>query len=142
MAGGLTDLADKGNLQRCLRLALRDLDYLNRPCGQTQNRQRNATILCRLSSHRMRERMMTFKILGAAVALAALAGPAVARHAMSSPAYPSQSVYCATREMGNPYSKYCDYIAWSGWRRRGGWDSRLDDACMRNPGFVPSGCWR
>ena len=41
---------------------------------------------------------------------------------------PVQSVYCATREMGNPHSKYCDYLAWSEWRRWGSWDSRLDNA--------------
>lgn len=86
--------------------------------------------------------MTKLKILGAAMALAMVAGPAMARHAMSSPAYSGQSVYCATREAGNPYSKYCDYIAWSGWRRRGGWDSQLDNACLRDPGYVPAGCWR
>jgi hypothetical protein len=51
-----------------------------------------------------------------------------------------QSIYCATREVGNPHSKYCDYLAWSGWRRRGGWDSSLDNACMMNPRFVPAEC--
>jgi hypothetical protein len=81
---------------------------------------------------------MKFKMLVAAAALAlTAAAPALARQLA-----PAQSVYCATRQAGNPYSKYCDYIAWSGWRRRGAWDSSLDDACLRNPLHVPSGCWR
>jgi len=28
-----------------------------------------------------------------------------------------QRIFCATREAGNPHSKYSDYLAWSGWRR-------------------------
>jgi hypothetical protein len=95
-------------------------------------------ILC-LTSPRMKERMMKLKTIGAVVALVLAAGPATARHASSSQ---GQSIYCATREAGNPYSKYCDYQAWSEWRFRGGWDSRLDDACWRNPRYVPPGCRR
>jgi hypothetical protein len=84
--------------------------------------------------------MMKRKILGAAVGLALAAGPAMAEHAASSRGQYAQSIYCATREPGNPYSKYCDYLTWSRWRARGGWDSRLDDACWRNPRYVPPGC--
>ena len=86
-------------------------------------------------------------ILGAVVALVvifgATAGPAMARHrhVISGPGHYAQSIYCATREAGNPYSKYCDYIAWSGWRRRGGWDSTLDNACLFNPHYHPPGCF-
>jgi hypothetical protein len=84
------------------------------------------------------ERMKKFKLIGvAAVLFSVLAGPAMARHVI---ARPGQSIYCATREAGNPHSKYCDYIAWSGWRRRGSWDSSLDDACWRNPGYIPGEC--
>jgi hypothetical protein len=77
---------------------------------------------------------MKIKILGAAVAFALAADPAFAGQVYG------QSIFCATREPGNPYSKYCDYMAWSGWRRRGGWDSTLDNACLRNPHYVPYGC--
>ena len=80
---------------------------------------------------------MKFKILGAAVALALAADPALARQASNT----GQSIFCATREAGNPYSKHCDYAAWSGWRRKGGWDASLDNACWRNPRYVPYGCW-
>jgi hypothetical protein len=84
--------------------------------------------------------MTKFGLIGtAAVILSVLAGPVMARH-LTSPGRPGQSIYCATREVGNPHSKYCDYLAWSKWRQRGGWDSSLDDACLQNPGFVPGEC--
>jgi hypothetical protein len=81
---------------------------------------------------------MKHNVLSAAVALVMAAGPAMARP-VTSGAH-GQSIYCATREAGNPYSRYCDYLPWSQWRSRGGWDSQLDDACLRNPGYVPPGC--
>jgi hypothetical protein len=77
---------------------------------------------------------MNFKILGTAVAFALAADPTSAGQVYG------QSIFCATRQAGNPYSKYCDYVAWSGWRRRGGWDSSLDNACLSNPHYVPYGC--
>jgi len=80
---------------------------------------------------------MKTTILLATMAVAMTAGAAMAR---PGPASYGQSIYCATREAGNPISKYCDYIAWSGWRRRGAWDSSLDNACQMNPRFVPSDC--
>jgi hypothetical protein len=80
---------------------------------------------------------MKLKIASAAVAFALVAtSPALARQSSA------QSIYCATREAGNPYSKYCDYGAWSLWRRTGGWDARLDNACRQNPHYVPRGCSR
>jgi hypothetical protein len=85
--------------------------------------------------------MKKFRWIGAtAVLCSVLAGPAMARHVSSGPGYPAQSIFCATREAGNPHSKYCDYTAWSGWRRRGGWDSSLDNACLLNPSYVPGEC--
>jgi hypothetical protein len=85
--------------------------------------------------------MTNFRLIGAAAVLSSvLAGPAMARHVISGPGHPAQSIFCATREAGNPHSKYCDYIAWSKWRQRGAWDSSLDNACSYNPGFVPGEC--
>jgi hypothetical protein len=75
-------------------------------------------------------------ILGAAVALVLAGGQATARKAGPH----GQSIYCATREAGNPYSKLCDYQAWSIWRRRGSWSSKLDNACLHNPLYKPHGC--
>jgi len=80
----------------------------------------------------------------AAVALSVIAAPAIARHharhVAAGPGRPAQSLFCATRDAGNPHSKYCDYIEWSKWRSRGAWDSTLDNACLRNPAFVPGEC--
>lgn len=85
--------------------------------------------------------MTKFRLIGAAAVLfSVLAGPAIARQAISRPDYPAQSLFCATREAGNPHSKYCDYIEWSKWRSRGAWDSSLDNACLQNPAFVPGEC--
>jgi hypothetical protein len=80
------------------------------------------------------ERMTKIKLLGATAVLSlVLVGPCLAQHAIARPDHNARSNYCATREPGNPYSKEEDYMAWSGWRARGGWDSRGDDACLRNP---------
>jgi hypothetical protein len=85
--------------------------------------------------------MKTFRLIGVAAVLSSvLAPPALARHLVSSPGHPAQSIFCATREAGNPHSKYCAYIEWSKWRQRGAWDSSLDNACLQNPGFVPGEC--
>ena len=85
--------------------------------------------------------MTKFKRIGmAAVLLSVLASPVLARHAASSAGRPAESIFCATREPGNPHSKYCDYIEWSKWRQRGGWDATLDNACYHNPAFVPGEC--
>jgi hypothetical protein len=86
--------------------------------------------------------MSRFRLISAAALfLSVLVGPAaMARHVVSSPGHPAQSLFCATREAGNPHSRYCDYLAWSKWRQRGAWDSSLDNACLRDPGFIPGEC--
>jgi hypothetical protein len=79
--------------------------------------------------------MTKFLMISAAtISLSALVSPAIAGY------HGGQSIFCATREAGNPHSRYCDYLAWSGWRRRGGWDASLDNACLMNPSFVPGEC--
>src|SRR6201995_4328383 len=90
----------------------------------------------------LREDHMTkFGLLGAtAVLLSVLASPATARHLVSTPAHPGQSLFWAPSAGGKPQSKYCDYIAWSKWRQRGGGDSSPDNACLHNPAFVPGEC--
>jgi hypothetical protein len=85
--------------------------------------------------------MTKFRLVGAAAILCSvLAGPAMARQVISSPGHLAQSIFCATRDAGNPHSKYCDYMAWSKWRQRGSWDSQLDNACLRNPTYIPGEC--
>jgi hypothetical protein len=81
--------------------------------------------------------MTKFRLIGvAAVVFSVLAAPVMARHVNRA----GQSIFCATREAGNPHSKYCDYIAWSKWRQRGAWDTSLDNACSFNPSFIPGEC--
>ena len=78
--------------------------------------------------------MTKFTLIGAAAVVATvLASPAMARHVAVHPMQQAESNYCATIEPGNPYSPVNDYAGWSAWRQRGGWDSRGDDACARNP---------
>jgi hypothetical protein len=80
--------------------------------------------------------MTNLGLIGAAAAISAvLVGPAMARHAVAHQVQQNESTYCATIEPGNPYSPAYDYEGWSNWRVRGGWDSRGDDACARNPMF-------
>jgi hypothetical protein len=81
---------------------------------------------------------MTKTIILAAMMVVMAAGSAMAKPKVR--ASYGQSVYCATREAGNPHSQYCDYQAWSEWRRWGSWDPSLDNACRINPNFVPSEC--
>jgi hypothetical protein len=82
--------------------------------------------------------MLKFGLIWAVVVFSSLlAGPVMARQLAS---HPAQSIFCATRDSGNPHSKYCDYLAWSKWRERGNWDSSLDNACLQDPSFVPGEC--
>ena len=57
--------------------------------------------------------------------------PAIAQHAVVHPSYQAQYDACPGHEPGNPYTKEEDYMAWSGWRARGGWDDRNDFNCVR-----------
>jgi hypothetical protein len=90
--------------------------------------------------------MTKFRVIGvAAVLVSVLAGPAMARQVIYTPGYPAEwypaeSLFCATRQAGNPHSKYCDYTLWSSWRKHGAWDATLDNACYFNPGYIPGEC--
>jgi hypothetical protein len=77
--------------------------------------------------------MSKIAFLGGAVVLASvLAAPALAQHRIAHPGQYSArgSTYC-THEAGNPYAPEEDYMAWSAWRARGGWDDRPDPNCAR-----------
>lgn len=74
--------------------------------------------------------MTKLSLLGiAALAATAFAVPASAEHRMAQPvgayAYTESCAY----EPGNPHNKVTDFIAWSGYRGRGGWDDRTDIKC-------------
>ena len=75
--------------------------------------------------------MTKLSLLGvAAVAAAtALAVPAFAQH-RTAPANTYAQLDRCTHEAGNPFSKEEDYMAWSAWRARGGWDDRVDPNCL------------
>ena len=87
--------------------------------------------------------MTKFRVIGVATVISSvLAGPAMARDVIFTPGYyyPAESLFCATRQAGNPHSKYCDYTTWSSWRRHGAWDSTLDNRCYFDPGYIPGEC--
>jgi hypothetical protein len=74
--------------------------------------------------------MSKITLLGSAVALATvLATPALAQHRVAHPGYFARGHAYCTHEPGNPYAPEEDYMAWSGWRARGGWDDRPDPNC-------------
>lgn len=73
---------------------------------------------------------LTLLCAAALVGYATLAGPAFAAHKLAQPtAVYAQGDWCPGREPGNPYTKEEDYMAWSAWRARGGWDDRNDFNC-------------
>jgi hypothetical protein len=67
----------------------------------------------------------------AAVVSVTLAGPAFAAHRIvqQPAAVYAHGDWCPGREPGNPYTRQEDYMAWSAWRARGGWDDRNDFNC-------------
>jgi hypothetical protein len=78
--------------------------------------------------------------LAAVAVTAAFTLPAFAQHRVAHLANTyAQSGVCGYQEPGNPYSAQEDYLAWSAWRARGGWDDRVDTNClpgrMVRPGF-------
>lgn len=75
--------------------------------------------------------MSRIALLGSAVVLASVsAAPALAQHRVAHPSQYYAPAYCS-HEAGNPYAPEEDYMAWSGWRARGGWDDRPDPNCVR-----------
>lgn len=86
--------------------------------------------------------MIKISVLGIAVVAAATAfdAPAFAQHRAGHIAASYAQGYapvgvCGYQEPGNPYSREEDYIAWSAWRARGGWDDRPDTSCLGRRGF-------
>ena len=56
----------------------------------------------------------------------------MAQHALAHPAHYAQASACQNMEPGNPYNKAEDYIGWSAWRARGGWDDSAEVRCMQD----------
>ena len=86
--------------------------------------------------------MIRLSLIGVAaiVATTAFAAPAFAQHRVThvANAYAQASV-CGYQDPGNPYSKEEDYMAWSAWRARGGWDDRVDTDCLSRGRMSHSG---
>ena len=77
--------------------------------------------------------MTKLTLLGAAAVLSSLlAGPAMAQHMFVQSDYYTQTGACPGHEAGNPYTREEDYMAWSAWRARGGWDDHNDWYCLRD----------
>jgi hypothetical protein len=77
--------------------------------------------------------MTKFTLIGAAIVVSsALAGPARAQHAVAHPDHYAQTNACQNMEPGNPYNRDEDYMGWSAWRVRGGWDDHNDWRCMHD----------
>ena len=75
--------------------------------------------------------MLKTSLIGIAAVAATIAfvAPASAQHRIARAAY-AQTNTCADHEPGNPYSKDTDYMGWSAWRVRGGWDASNDYNCL------------
>ena len=79
--------------------------------------------------------MTKLSVFGAVTLLSVLTGPALAREAIVRPDtyyYYVRNARCAYHQLGNPYTPEEDYMAWSAWRARGGWDDRNDWYCLRD----------
>ena len=76
--------------------------------------------------------MTKLALLGAAViVMTYTSSPAAAQHRAVPAVNPyTAGDWCPGREPGNPYTKEEDYLGWSGWRARGGWDDRNDFNCV------------
>jgi hypothetical protein len=79
--------------------------------------------------------MTKLGILGTTLVICSLlVGPAVAKKAATS--HPATAAVCDPRDPGNPFSKAYDYMTWSAWRRRGGWDDRAEYTCQPIPSYA------
>jgi hypothetical protein len=79
--------------------------------------------------------MTKLSLLGiaAVAACTAFAVPAFAQHRTTSALNAYDQAACPGYDPGNPYSKETDYMDWSAWRARGGWDARNDFKCGPAP---------
>jgi hypothetical protein len=81
----------------------------------------------------MENLMSILRIVGAAAILSAIfVAPASAGKKRMDPLDQlSQQNGCRYHQLGNPYTPEEDYVAWSAWRARGGWDDRSQGTCAR-----------
>jgi hypothetical protein len=78
--------------------------------------------------------MMKLGLVGAALVVSSfLAGPVMARDART--IHAATGAVCDPRDPGNPFSRKYDFMEWSAWRRRGGWDTRAEWTCQPIPAY-------
>jgi hypothetical protein len=68
--------------------------------------------------------------VAAVAACTAFAVPAFAHRATLALNAYAQTSACPGYEPGNPYNRETDYMGWSAWRVRGGWDASRDYNCI------------
>ena len=75
--------------------------------------------------------MTKLSLLGVAslAAITAFAVPALAQHRSMHPVGAYALTDTCAYEPGNPHNKVTDFLAWSAYRSRGGWDDRTDFEC-------------
>lgn len=84
--------------------------------------------------------MTKLGLAGAALVVSCLlAGPVVARESRIS--HPATNVVCDPRDPGNPFSRKYDFMEWSAWRRKGGWDDHADYTCQPIPAYARERGW-
>jgi hypothetical protein len=85
--------------------------------------------LRRLTQRRTAMTKLSLIGVAAVAAYAALTVPTFAQHRTSAYEAYAQAGACPGHEAGNPYNKETDYLGWSAWRDRGGWDASNDFTC-------------
>ena len=84
--------------------------------------------------------MTKLGLAGAALVVSCLlAAPVVARE--SRIGHPAIETACDPRDPGNPFSRKYDFMEWSAWRRKGGWDDRADYTCQPIPTYARERGW-
>ena len=77
---------------------------------------------------------LSFLGVAAVATYAALVAPSYAQNRPTNLANSyARAESCAGYDAGNPYNKETDYMEWSAWRARGGWDDRNDFKCVPIP---------
>lgn len=84
--------------------------------------------------------MTKLGLIGTALVVSSLlAGPVMAKNART--AYPATEAACDPRDPGNPFSRRYDFMEWSAWRRKGGWDDRAEYTCQPIPAYARAHGW-
>ncbi len=78
--------------------------------------------------------MTKLRLVVVALIPSLLAGPAMAKQ-VKERRHPAQNAVCDPRDPGNPYSRKYEFLEWTEWRKRGGWDTRNEWTCQPIPQY-------